>query len=123
MYEITIQIQFSSAHRLRQYDGECERLHGHNWKVEISVKSKKLNELGMVMDFKGLKSKAKLIMDRLDHQYLNDIPPFTEINPTTENISKFIFDELSKMINNSDVKVSKVKIWESDTCYASYEPD
>lgn len=123
MYEITIQTQFSSAHRLRQYNGECERLHGHNWKLEVSVKSKKLNELGMVMDFKDLKDKVKSIINKLDHQYLNEIPPFTEINPTTENLSKYIFDELSKMINDADIKVSNVKIWESDTCYANYGPD
>jgi 6-pyruvoyltetrahydropterin/6-carboxytetrahydropterin synthase len=77
----------------------------------------------MVMDFKELKDKAKLLIERLDHQFINEIPPFTDINPTTENMAKFIFDELSKIVNTDDRKVSRVKIWESDTCYASYEPD
>jgi len=120
MYQITIETHFSSAHRLRDYNGECERLHGHNWKVEISVTSEVLNNLGMIMDFRDIKSQAKILVDRLDHQYLNDIAPFTEINPTTENISKYLFDELSKTINTNEIKVSRVEIWESPTCSASY---
>ena len=120
MYEITIELYFSSAHRLRQYEGECERLHGHNWKVEVSVASEELNDLGMVMDFKELKEAAYGIVHRLDHQYLNEIPPFTEINPTTENIAKFMFDELSRSINTDSRKVSKITVWESANSYASY---
>ena len=120
MYQITIETHFSSAHRLRDYNGECERLHGHNWKVQISVASDILNDLGMVMDFKDLKSNVKPLIGKLDHQYLNDIPPFTEINPTTENISKYLFDEFSKLINTDQIKVTKVEIWESTTSSASY---
>jgi len=120
MYQITIETHFSSAHRLRDYNGECERLHGHNWKVQISVASDVLNDLGMVMDFKDLKSNVKPLIGKLDHQYLNDISPFTEINPTTENISKYLFDEFSKLINTDQIKVTKVEIWESTTSSASY---
>ena len=120
MYQITIETHFSSAHRLRDYNGECERLHGHNWKVEISVASDVLNDFGMVMDFKDIKSNVKPLIGKLDHQYLNDIPPFTEINPTTENISKYLFDEFSKLINTDQIKVTKVEIWESTTSSASY---
>ena len=120
MYQITIETHFSSAHRLRDYNGECERLHGHNWKVEISVTSEVLNNLGMIMDFRDIKSQAKILVDRLDHQYLNDIAPFTEINPTTENIAKYMFDELSKTINTDQLRISMVEIWESPTCSASY---
>jgi len=120
MYQITIETHFSSAHRLRNYNGECERLHGHNWKVQISVASDVLNDLGMVMDFKDIKSNVKPLIGKLDHQYLNDIPPFTEINPTTENISKYLFDEFSKLINTDQIKVTKVEIWESTTSSASY---
>jgi len=121
VYEVTIETHFSSAHRLRQYNGECERLHGHNWIVKVSVASDKLNDLGMVMDFKDLKAKTKDLMDEFDHQYLNEVPPFTELNPTTENIAKYVFDRLSKVINTDYIKVSKVTVWESSTCYASYE--
>ena len=120
MYQITIETHFSSAHRLRQYDGECERLHGHNWKVLIYVSSEVLNDLGMVMDFKDLKGKVKPLIGNLDHQYLNEIPPFTEINPTTENMAKYLFDEFSKVINTDLIKVTNVEIWESSTCFASY---
>lgn len=120
MYQITIETHFSSAHRLRDYNGECERLHGHNWKVQISVASDVLNDLGMVMDFKDLKSNVKPLIVKLDHQYLNEIPPFNEINPTTENISKYLFDEFSKLINTDQIKVTKVEIWESTTSSASY---
>jgi 6-pyruvoyltetrahydropterin/6-carboxytetrahydropterin synthase len=120
MYQITIETHFSSAHRLRDYNGECERLHGHNWKVEISVASDVLSDLGMVMDFKDLKSNVKPLIGKLDHQYLNEIPPFNEINPTTENISKYLFDEFSKLINTDQIKVTKVEVWESTTSSASY---
>jgi len=120
MYEITIETHFSSAHRLRQYNGECERLHGHNWKVEVSVESEVLDDLGMVMDFRDLKQKTKALIDRFDHQYLNEIAPFTELNPTTENLAKYIFEELSRAINTDSIRVSKVTIWESPICFASY---
>lgn len=120
MYEVTIETHFSAAHRLRQYDGECERLHGHNWDVKVSIASEKLDDLGMVMDFRELKGETKKLMDKFDHQYLNEVPPFTEINPTTENIARYIFDELSAAANTDSVKISKVTVWESPTCYASY---
>ena len=120
MYEVTIETHFSSAHRLRQYEGECERLHGHNWNVRISVASEELDDLGMVIEFKELKQATKTLMDRFDHQYLNEVPPFTELNPTTENIARYIFDELSKTINTNLIKVHKVAVWESPNSYASY---
>lgn len=120
MYEITIETHFSSAHRLRQYDGECERLHGHNWNVQISVVSQELNELGMVMDFKELKEKTRALISKFDHQYLNEVPPFTEINPTTENMARHLFNELTRVIAHKGVKVSKVTVWESPNCYATY---
>jgi len=120
MYEISIETHFSSAHRLRDYNGECERLHGHNWNVRVSVAAEKLNALGMVMDFKELKDKTKILIDKFDHQYLNEVSPFTELNPTTENIAKYIFDELSKVVNTNSIRVSKVTVWESSASCASY---
>ena len=120
MYEVTIEAHFSSAHRLRQYNGECERLHGHNWDVKVSIASEELNDLGMVMDFRDLKAATKKLMDKFDHQYLNEVPPFTELNPTTENIAKYLFDELSRAINTNFIKVNEVTVWESPTCSASY---
>jgi len=120
MYEVTIEAHFSSAHRLREYNGECERLHGHNWSVRVSVTSERVDDLGMVIDFRELKDETSALMDKLDHQYLNEIPPFTKINPTTENIAKYIFDELSKTLNTDSTRVSKVTVWESQNCFASY---
>ena len=120
MYEATIETHFSAAHRLRHYNGECERLHGHNWDVRVSIASEKLNDLGMVIDFRELKDKTSKLMDKFDHQYLNEVPPFTELNPTTENIARYIFDELSKDINTNSTRVSKITVWESPTCCASY---
>ncbi|MBD3184840.1 6-carboxytetrahydropterin synthase QueD [Candidatus Poribacteria bacterium] len=120
MYEVTIETHFSSAHRLRHYNGECERLHGHNWVVKVSVASEELNDLGMVIDFKDLKKETKELMNRFDHQFLNEVPPFDEINPTTENMAKLIFDELSKVFNKDSRKISKVMVWESPTSSAAY---
>jgi 6-pyruvoyltetrahydropterin/6-carboxytetrahydropterin synthase len=120
MYKINIETHFSSAHRLRHYNGECERLHGHNWSVRVSIASEKLNDLGMVMDFRELKDETNRLMDEFDHQYLNEVPPFTELNPTTENIAKYLFDELSKAIDTNFIKVDEVTVWESPTCSASY---
>ena len=120
MYEVTIETHFSSAHRLRQYNGECERLHGHNWNVQVSIASEGLNDLGMVIDFKELKGKTNALMGRFDHQYLNEVPPFTELNPTTENMARYIFEKLSETINTDSIRVNKVTVWESPTCYASY---
>ena len=120
MYEVTIETHFSSAHRLRHYNGECERLHGHNWSARISITSEKLDDLGMVMDFRELKDRTNQLIRRFDHQYLNEVPPFTELNPTTENISRYIFDELSETINADSVEVSEVTVWESPSCFASY---
>ena len=120
MYEVTIETHFSSAHRLREYNGECERLHGHNWRVKVSVASEELNDLGMVIDFKDLKKETKVLMDKFDHQYLNEVPPFDKLNPTTENMAKLLFDELSKSVNTASRRISKVIIWESPTSSASY---
>ncbi len=124
MYELTIKTEFSSAHNLRGYDGACERLHGHNWRVEVSVEAEATGPMGFVMDFKELKKATASIVERLDHRYLNDTPPFTEKNPSAELIARFIHDELSMVLPDKDgVRVSKVRVWESDTAAASYRED
>ncbi|OGQ54916.1 MAG: 6-carboxytetrahydropterin synthase QueD [Deltaproteobacteria bacterium RIFCSPLOWO2_02_FULL_53_8] len=120
MYELTIDATFSSAHNLREYEGACENLHGHNWRVEVSVSASKLDALGMVIDFKKLKTETKAVLDNLDHTYLNVVPPFDRINPTAENISQHIYRCLSAVLNNSVVKVSKVQVWESANSSATY---
>ncbi len=120
MYELTVLAGFSSAHNLRNYDGVCENLHGHNWRIEVMVCSEVLNDLEMVVDFKVIKTATRKLADSLDHVYLNEIPPFDKINPTAENIARYIHGEVSKAINDENVKVSRVKVWESDTSAATY---
>ncbi|MCX5706385.1 MAG: 6-carboxytetrahydropterin synthase QueD [Candidatus Omnitrophica bacterium] len=119
MYNIKIEDSFSSAHNLRGYKGKCEELHGHNWKVEVAVASKKLDKIGMVMDFKILKAKLSCILERLDHKYLNRIENFKKINPTSENIAKYIFDQLKPKIKG----LKSVTVWESENSSATYYGD
>ena len=123
-FMLTSQLEFAAAHRLRGYEGNCARLHGHNWKVEVSVSGEHLNDVGMLMDFKEIKRRAKVILDELDHFYLNDITPFNdELNPTAENIAWFLFDLLSKDINDNRISVASVKVWENDRNCATFSRD
>jgi len=121
-YYIKTVTDFAAAHSLRGYDGACQRLHGHNWKIEVEAKSDTLNEIGIVIDFKLLKSHVKTIIDKLDHYYLNDIAPFDKINPTAENIAKYFYDELDLLLTES-VKINSVVIWETDRACARYEAE
>lgn len=116
MYTITIRSEFSSAHNLRQYEGKCENLHGHNWKVEVTIAKEKLDKIGMVIDFKITKKHLADVLDLLDHTYLNDVPHFKKYNPTSENIAKFIYDNLAKTVDG----LTKVTVWETDTSQATY---
>lgn len=123
MYELTVESSFSAAHRIRSYPGDCEHLHGHNWKVEVTVTSQDLDELGIAIDFRVLKEKTEKILMEFDHTNLNEIPAFENVNPTCENIARYLYDRLSNIINNSRVRVSKVRVWESPGSCASYYED
>jgi 6-pyruvoyltetrahydropterin/6-carboxytetrahydropterin synthase len=120
MYELTIETGFAAAHCLRGYEGSCERLHGHNWRVEVHVRAEKLDGLGMVKDFRVLREEAEKAMARLDHRYLNETPPFDKLNPSAENLAKFIYDELSRTLNDGNVSVSLIRVWESEKAAAAY---
>jgi 6-pyruvoyltetrahydropterin/6-carboxytetrahydropterin synthase len=120
MYELMIETHFSSAHQLRGYKGDCERLHGHNWKVQVYVLAEKLNEIDIGIDFHELKKMTEEVLLPLDHSFLNEIFPFTEKNPSSENIAKWIYDSLRKKINDDDVHLSGVTVWESDSASATY---
>jgi len=120
MYELSVETNFSAAHQLRGYGGECERLHGHNWRVTLYVTTEGLNEIGLAIDFHELKRIAEEIVSTLDHSCLNEIFPFTEINPSAENIAKWIYDNLKKRLSGSDVHPSMVTVWESETASATY---
>ncbi|MBL7197906.1 MAG: 6-carboxytetrahydropterin synthase QueD [Candidatus Omnitrophica bacterium] len=120
MYEVSIKSEFSSAHRLRGYKGKCEELHGHNWKVETIIRKEKLDKIGMAIDFRELKLKLNEILTQLDHRYLNNLSYFKKINPTSENIAKYIFDRFNRKFKDNKLKVFKVTVWESDACAASF---
>lgn len=123
MYELMIETSFSAAHQLRGYMGKCEQLHGHNWKVQVHVTAEKLNQIDIAIDFHELKKLTNEIISPLDHTFLNDIFPFTEKNPSSENIAKWIYDCLKKKINDENIEVSAVTVWESDTASATYYED
>jgi len=120
MYELMVETCFSSAHQLRGYKGVCEKLHGHNWKVQVHVVSERLNEIDMAIDFHELKEFVAEVIAPLDHGLLNELFPFTEKNPSSENIAKWIFDSLKKKINDDNLRVSAVTVWESETTSATY---
>jgi len=109
---------FSSAHKLRNYPGKCENLHGHNWKVEVEIGRDELDNTGMVMDFSELRKILKEILVKIDHKILNEIKPYDNINPTSENIAKHIYYEVSKQI---PIKLRFVKVWENEFSYAVYK--
>lgn len=120
MYELVVESKFAAAHQLRNYNGRCENLHGHNWRVTAHVSAEKLNEIGLAIDFVDLKRILREQLDQLEHVFLNEIFPFTEINPSSENIARWLYNNLSKKINNGNVMVSMITVWESDTASASY---
>ena len=120
MFVLKIVTDFASAHSLRNYPGDCSRLHGHNWGVEVMVFSNKLDETGIAIDFREIKKQTKVVAKRLDHQYLNEIKPFDALNPTAENIAKYFFDEVGLLINNQDVRVKEVTIWETPRASVTY---
>ncbi|MCD4718029.1 MAG: 6-carboxytetrahydropterin synthase QueD [Desulfobacterales bacterium] len=120
MYELKIISQFAAAHRLREYEGKCENLHGHNWKVEVYVTGNKLGKNGLLIDFKLIKEATKNVLNELDHKFLNELDAFKTINPSSENIARHIFTELSREVNTEDIKVSRITTWESDSACASY---
>lgn len=120
MFELSVEVSFSAAHQLRGYKGKCENMHGHNWKVQVSVMAETLNEIDLAIDFHDLKRMANEVIAPLDHAFLNDIFPFTEKNPSSENMAKWIFDSMKKKIMDERVRVSAVTVWESDTASATY---
>ena len=118
-YELAVTSSFSSAHSLEGYEGNCERVHGHNWKVDLIVSCSTLDDRGIGIDFRELKGALNEVVDSLDHRNLNDIEPFHSVNPSSENIAFYIFSQLKKRLPE-DVKVKRVRVWESDTASASY---
>ncbi|HWR39942.1 MAG TPA: 6-carboxytetrahydropterin synthase QueD [Patescibacteria group bacterium] len=124
MYYLTITVEFEAAHRLPDYPGKCNRLHGHNWKVEVTIAGSRLNSLGMLMDFRELKAEVNTVVDRLDHYYLNELEAFATINPTAEHIAKYFYDELCNRTSFTDnaIRIDSVQVWESPKSAVLYRP-
>ncbi len=120
MYELMVETQFSAAHQLRGYKGKCENLHGHNWRIQVVITAEKLNDIGLAMDFHELKKMTNELISTLDHSVLNEVFPFTEINPSSENIAKWMYDSIKKKLNNNNIAVASVTVWEAETVSATY---
>jgi len=120
MYELKIISQFAAAHQLREFEGECEKLHGHNWKIEVTACGNRLEKNGLLIDFRVIKAATKKVLDGLDHKFLNELESFKDSNPSSENIARHIFKSLSRELNDEKVKITKVTAWESDSACASY---
>jgi len=123
MYEVTVQDTFAAGHYLRNYKGKCENPHGHNYRVRVTLQGKELDKAGLLLDFKDLKSVMKNTVDYLDHKIINDIEPFTTVNPSAENLAKYFYDQTNQNLNSvtdGRVTVKQVTIWETDTSIATY---
>lgn len=120
MYKIKVISYFSAAHSLRGYKGKCESLHGHNWKVEVIVSAKQLDSLGMVMDFSELKKITTKVLEELDHKHLNELEYFRKVNPSSEEIARYIFLKLKDLIVKQNCKLDKIRIWETEGSCAMY---
>ena len=118
MYEIMVEVDFSAAHRVREIGGRCESLHGHTYKVQVFLEGKDLNAVGMLVDFREVKRKVKKWVDKLDHTYLNE--SLKDINPTAENLARYLFERLQEEINCKGVRLSKVRVAEAEDAWASY---
>jgi 6-pyruvoyltetrahydropterin/6-carboxytetrahydropterin synthase len=123
MYEVKIVTQFAAAHRLENFNGKCESLHGHNWKVEVFLGGKDLNGTGLLMDFGVVKARTKEVLEEIDHKYLNELAAFQDRNPSSENLACYLYERLGAILNSDRVKVCRVNVWESDTSCASYYQD
>ncbi|QKI89412.1 6-carboxytetrahydropterin synthase QueD [Thiomicrorhabdus xiamenensis] len=116
-------LDFAAAHTLQGYPGDCSKLHGHNWKIEVQIVGSQLNEIGMVVDFKEIKRHAKEVIKELDHTYLNDHPHFTQINPTAENIAAFLYRQIAERISDERVAMHSITVWENDRNCVIYSED
>jgi 6-pyruvoyltetrahydropterin/6-carboxytetrahydropterin synthase len=120
MFELKITSQFAAAHQLRNFKQKCERLHGHNWRVDVFIRSPELDAIGLVRDFGEIKDATRQVLQELDHRFLNEIAPFDVLNPSSELLARHIFNRLGERINEGRLRVSRVSVWESENSCASY---
>jgi 6-pyruvoyltetrahydropterin/6-carboxytetrahydropterin synthase len=136
MFQVWVEESFSAGHALRGYRGKCENVHGHNYKVRVTLEGTALNSIGLLCDFKDLKDAIHMTIRKLDHQFINDVPPFTEQNPSAENLARFFHDEVARLLEkqmasppangnppSAPCRVQQVTVWETDTTTATYNGD
>jgi len=123
MYEISVDYTFAAGHALRNYKGKCENVHGHNYKLRVTIEGEKLNSTGLLIDFIDVRTAIKVLVDRLDHQFLNDLPPFDKLNPSAENIAKYFCDALDPQVREQGLRVRAITVWETDATSATYRPE
>ncbi len=122
MFEISADYSFAAGHALRGYKGKCENVHGHNYRVEVTISGEKLEPNGLLMDFVDLRAAIKSVAERLDHRYLNDLAPFDTLNPSAENLAQYFCEQLQTRLGNHALRVAQVRVWETDTTSATYRP-
>ena len=122
MYEISVEHTFAAGHALRGYKGKCENVHGHNYKVQVTVAGEKLDSTGLLIDFIDLRAAIRELAERLDHRFMNDVPPFDQINPSAENMARYFADAIDAQVRPHGVHIASVKVWETETTSATYIP-
>lgn len=122
MFEISVDYSFAAGHALRGYKGKCEYVHGHNYKVRVTVAGAELNSVGLLMDFVDLRAAIKALAERLDHRFMNDLEPFDKLNPSAENLAKYFCEEVDSRVQKHGLHVETVTVWETDTTSATYRP-
>ena len=123
MFEVSVEQTFAAGHALRNYKGKCENVHGHNYRVCVTIAGAQLDEAGLLVDFLDVKRAMGEAIEYLDHRFINDLAPFDRINPSAENIAKYFYDRVSgDLKTHHAVRVAEVKVWETDTSSAVYRP-
>ena len=124
MFEVSVEETFAAGHALRNYHGKCENVHGHNYRVRVTIEGPELDSIGLLVDFTELKRVIREIISGLDHQFINDLPPFRAVNPSAENLAKYFYDQVTGNVKSlpAGARVTDAIIWETDTAHAQYRP-
>ena len=122
MFEVSVEYSFAAGHALRNYKGKCENIHGHNYRVQVTVAGDTLNDAGLLVDFSDLKKEIRLLVSRFDHQFLNQVAPFDQLNPSAENLARYISDSIGPELRRQGLQVQAFTVWETDTAAATYRP-
>lgn len=125
MYQVSVEETFSAGHALRGYRGKCENVHGHNYRVRVTVEGSQLDGIGLLVDFVRVKAALRQVMGRLDHQFVNDLEPFKTVNPSAENVARYFYDEVTRQLTDlpAGARIRDVVLWETDTSRAQYRPE